>query len=149
MSGVMEVEVERLVPHPVEAVFARYTDHAGWSEWAGVGPVRLVREGAPQRDGVGAVRAFAKVPPLREEVVAFDPPRSMEYRVVAGGFPLADHLGAVRFESAPGGTRVVWRVTARWRLPGTEWLASRALALFFGRLLASLERDLDRSPARG
>ncbi len=52
------IEVERIVDFQPETVFARYTDHAGWSDWAGAGKVTLAREGNPDRNGVGCVRAF-------------------------------------------------------------------------------------------
>ncbi len=98
------VEVDRLFPHPTGRVFQRYTDHVGWSEWAGLGRVRLTREGAPDRNGVGAVRAFSVAPGLREEVTVFEPPAAgassparMEYRVTRGPVPMADHRGEVIF----------------------------------------------------
>ncbi len=138
------VEVQRLFNHPIERVWARYTDHVGWSEWAGMGAVRLEREGAPERDGVGSVRAFAASPGLREEVTVFEPPRHMEYRVIRGAFPLADHHGDVRFEADGSGTRVIWRVSFRSRIPGLGWPVERALTVLFRRMLAGLARDLDR-----
>ena len=42
------ITVERFIDHPIEEVFRRYTDHEGWSEWAGFGKVRLAREGSPE-----------------------------------------------------------------------------------------------------
>jgi uncharacterized protein YndB with AHSA1/START domain len=139
-----DVRVERSFEHPIDAVFDRYTDHVGWSEWAGVGQVRLAREGTPERDGVGCVRAFAVPASLQEEVTAFERPRRMEYRVIRGAFPMTDHRGEVLFAPEGAGTRVTWRVSFRWRLPGTGWLVDRALAAFFRRVLDALARDLDR-----
>ena len=81
-----QVEAVRVFPHPLERVFRRYVDHVGWSEWAGFGPVRLVQEGAPERDGKGAVRAFSWVPGLREEVTL------VNHRVVIHG-ELRDRAG--------------------------------------------------------
>ena len=139
-----QVNVERVIPHPIDKVFARYTDHPGWTDWAGAGPVRLAREGSPHRFGVGAVRSFALVPGLREEVTAFEPPRRMEYRVTQGAFPLADHHGEVLFSPEGDGTRVTWRVSFRSRIPGTGKLLTLGLEALFKRMLASLERDLDK-----
>src|SRR5690349_4997767 len=112
------VVVERFIDHPIEEVFRRYTDHEGWSRWAGFGKVRLVREGRPDRNGVGSVRAFQAAPGLREEVTLFEPPKRMEYRVVRGPVPMRDHLGEVTFEPEGQGTRVVWRVSFRVSVPG-------------------------------
>lgn len=120
------VEVERVIEAPPEVVFARYTDHAGWSRWAGAGKVSLAREGSPDRNGVGCVRAFEAAMGLQEEVIEFDPPRHMAYRVIRGGFPLKDHRGDVRFEPHAGGTRVVWSAEFGSRIP----LSGRPLARF-------------------
>jgi uncharacterized protein YndB with AHSA1/START domain len=140
---VRRVEVERLIPHPLEKVFARYTDHVGWSGWAGLGRVSLVREGTPERDGKGCVRAFSTAPGLREEVTLFEPPRRMEYRIVRGPVPMADHRGEVCFVPEGSGTRVTWRVTFRSRVPGLGFVIERGLGVLFGRILAAFARDLD------
>jgi uncharacterized protein YndB with AHSA1/START domain len=150
MTAGNHIEVERLFPHPVTRVFRRYTDHAGWSDWAGVGRVRLVREGSPDRNGVGSVRAFSAPPSLREEVTVFEPPPAgrgsarMEYRVIQGAFPLADHLGTVTFTPEGEGTRLRWEVSFRSRIPGLGGLIVRGLRVVFDRMLSGLARDLDR-----
>ena len=140
------VELSRHFPHPRSVVFARYTDHESWGDWTGMGRVRLVREGTPHRNGVGAVRAFGGLP-LREEVTGFEEPTRMLYRVSAGGFPVTDHRGEVVFDEAGNGTRVTWRVRFRSRLPGTGLLLERGLHALFRRILSALAKDLDRRPA--
>jgi uncharacterized protein YndB with AHSA1/START domain len=136
------VEVERYIPHPIERVFRRYTDHAGWTEWAGFGRVWLTREGSTERDGVGAVRAFSTAPRLREEVTRFEPPTRMEYRVVRGA-PIRDHHGEVLFASEGSGTRLTWRISFRSSIPGLGWPMERFITVLFRRMLAALARDLD------
>jgi uncharacterized protein YndB with AHSA1/START domain len=142
------VHVEHVFAHPIERVFERYTDHAGWTDWAGLGPVRLAQEGRPERNGVGAVRAFGRVRGLREEVFEFEPPSPagarMVYRVVAGPVPMRDHRGEVTFSREGSGTRLAWTVTFRPALPGVGWIAERGLTVLFGRMLAALDQDLDR-----
>jgi len=133
------VEIERVVEAPPEVAFARYTDHAGWTAWAGVGPVRLVQTGSPQRDGVGSVRAFA--PGLREEVTEFVPPSRMRYRIVRGGFPMKNHRGEVRFEPHARGTRVVWRVEFDSRVPGLGRPVAVFARLLFSRILQRFGRS--------
>jgi uncharacterized protein YndB with AHSA1/START domain len=130
------VEVERIIEAPPEAVFARYTDHAGWSQWAGAGKVSLAREGSPDRNGVGAVRAFESAMGLQEEVIEFDPPRHMAYRVIRGGFPITDHRGDVRFEPHARGTRLVWSVEFASRIPFSAGAIARFLRVVFRVFLA-------------
>ena len=139
-----QIEVRRVFPHPLDRVFNRYTDHAGWSEWAGLGPVRLVQEGSPERDGRGAVRAFSLAAGLREEVTFFEPSTRLEYRICQGGFPLSKHHGEVLFDLQGTATRVIWRVSFESRIPGTGKAIELGLGLLFQRILTRLGRDLDR-----
>ena len=106
------VAVERIFEAPVDRVFARYCDHAGWSDWAGAGRVRLVREGRDERDGVGAVRAFG--PGIQEEVTVYEPPSHLRLET--------------EFEKGNKGRREVWltpegsgtrlRLEQEYSLPG-------------------------------
>jgi uncharacterized protein YndB with AHSA1/START domain len=134
------VEVERIIAAPPETVFARYTDHAGWSDWAGAGKVTLARQGSPDRNGVGCVRAFESAMGLQEEVIEFEPPTHMAYRVVRGGFPIKSHRGDVRFEPHPDGTRIVWTVEFGSRIPFSEGVIARFLRRLFGVMLDRFER---------
>jgi hypothetical protein len=163
---IQHVEVVRVIPHPALTVFHRYADHVGWSDWAGLGPVRLVRAGSPETNGVGSVRAFSVAPGLREEVTVFVPPERIEYRITQGLLPIADHHGMVSFapegrglgqspgshDGSPGGapsstqgTRVTWRTSFRSSIPGLGWPIERGLEAMFRRMLAGLARDLDRA----
>src|SRR4051812_40886100 len=92
------VSVERIIDAPPDKVFARYTDHVGWSDWAKLGRVTLAKTGSPEPNGVGCVRVFHSGIEVREEVVAFDPPRRMAYRLVKGAVGIRNHEGDVAFE---------------------------------------------------
>lgn len=138
----VQVVARRVFRQPVSTVFARFTDNEGWSDWAGLGRVRLVRTGSPERDGVGAVRAFAVSPGLREEIVELERDVRQVYRVTAGALPLRHHRGEVRFEPEGAGTRVTWTVTFD-TLPGLGRVLRVGLRLLFWRILRALARDLD------
>jgi uncharacterized protein YndB with AHSA1/START domain len=135
------VEVRRRIPGTPQDVFAAYTDHVSWSEWAGLGPVRLAREGEPAPNGVGCVRVVGpRIAEAHEEVLSFEPPKRMTYRIVKG-FPLIrDHLGEVEFAPEGGGTLVVWRCRFASRVPGVGGLLRRALERAFARALDGLAR---------
>ncbi|MCC6644688.1 MAG: SRPBCC family protein [Polyangiaceae bacterium] len=139
-----EIVVSRDLSHDPARVWARYTDHEGWSSWAGLGRVRLVRRGAPERDGEGAVRAFSLSPGLREEVVTFERERLMQYRVTRGPLPIDRHLGEVLFEPRGGGVGITWRVSFRALAPGLGGVMERGLSALFARVLGALDRDLAR-----
>ena len=136
-----QVEVERRFSAPPQAVWDVYTDHARWSEWAGFARSWLEVEGRPDRNGSGAVRAFGSGPVRAfEEVLDFEPPKRMTYRLVRGGLPLRDHLGEVVFEPDGDGTRVVWRCRFESKLPGLGGLLRVAVTRVFRQALEGLAR---------
>lgn len=144
MSRVQHVEVERVIHAPPDAVWERYTDHVSWTQWAGMGRVRLAREGVPAPNGVGCVRVITSAGvAVHEEVVSFEPPRRMTYRVLHGGIPIRDHLGEVEFAPCAGGTRVTWRCRFASRVPGLGRAFRWLVTTLFRRALAGLAADLE------
>jgi hypothetical protein len=140
------VEVEAIVEAPVQAVWDLYTDHVSWTRWAGLGTVRLAREGIPSPNGVGCVREISSFGvSVEEEVLSFDAPFRMTYRVVRGGIPMRDHFGEVRFEPHERGTRIVWRCQFESRIPGLGSLFRLMITRLFRNALAGLARE--RFPA--
>ena len=138
-----QVEVTHHFRAPIERVWARYTDHVSWSQWAGLGKVKLAREGVPAPNGVGCVREFAAGGMgLQEEVLSFEPPHRMTYRIARRGWPMADHFGEVSFAPRDGGTDVTWRCRFRSQVPGIGGLMRAGITRTFSRALRGLERDL-------
>jgi len=141
MARVQQVEVEATIPAPRSEVWAVYTDHARWSEWAGVGRSRLVHKGSPDPNGVGAVRALGPGPlAAYEEVLEFEPPVRLVYTVRRGGPPLRNHRGEVIFEDQGNGTHIIWRCRFESRIPGLGSILQRAITGVFRRALAGLAR---------
>jgi len=136
----VEVRVTRQFPHPRERVFDVYTDHWGWSRWAGV-PMKITREGVDDRRGVGLVRVIPGG--YHEEVTRFEPHSEMRYRLFKG-LGIAEHEGIVTFEEADGGTRVEWVVRIRPSIPLTGALLRLGLGAAFSRVLRLLEAELGR-----
>ena len=137
-----KVEVTQTINAPVQAVWDRYTDHVSWTEWAGLGHVQLEREGTPPPNGVGCVRVFsnAGLKLIYEEVLSFEPPRRMTYRIVRGPVPIRNHLGEVVFEPADGGTRITWRCQFDSTIPGLGGLFRTIITRLFRNALVSLAR---------
>jgi len=142
LRAMQHVEVERRFEASPAEVWKIYTDHAGWSRWAGLGRARLATEGSPDRNGVGAVRCFTTGGiSVFEEVLTFEPPKRMTYRVVKGGIPIMrDHLGEVVLEPDGAGTRLIWRCRFDSSVPGLgapmRWMVTR----MFRRALEGLAR---------
>lgn len=136
------VQVERLFNAPRAAVWAKLTDHVGWSDWAGMGKVELEREGKPHRDGTGAIRVIRNMGiRIREEVVSWEPESSMQYRVLSG-IPLRQHQGRVEFTDVDGDkTRVVWSCQFT-TLTGFNGLARMVISSAFSGALKQLDKHL-------
>jgi uncharacterized protein YndB with AHSA1/START domain len=138
------VEVEQVIRAPRQAVWDLYTDHVSWTRWAGMGTVHLEREGVPAPNGVGCVRVISNAGiGVHEEVLEFEAPRRMAYRVIKGGLPMRDHLGEVIFEDHESGTKVIWRCRfqAGLPIPGLGFLFRLLVQRLFARALASLARQ--------
>ena len=132
-----------------EAVWRLVSNGAGWSEWGAWRETHLEREGAPPPDGVGAVRVLAsdrrgldgRRVVVREEVVAYEPPERLEYKLLSG-LPLRDYRGTVELaDAADGGTDITWRSQFDAKVPLTGGL--------FRRGLQKLTQDTAERLARG
>jgi len=135
------VEVVRRFDAPVGRVFERYTDHRGWTDWAGLGRVTLDRTGTPAPNGVGCVRKITTAGvSVYEEVVAFEPDRRMVYRLIRGLVPIRNHEGEVLFEPDGSGTRVTWRCRFDSMIPGLGGIIQRGVSRMFGDVLDRLAR---------
>lgn len=108
-------------------------------DWAGAKEVVLRQEGYPPPNGLGAIRVVrAAGLAIEEEILEFEPPRRLGYRIHAGlPLPLRDYRAQVTLEPASAGTSLVWQASFEPRIPGT------------GRLLAAIVRRLLQRLATG
>ncbi|MBO0678233.1 SRPBCC family protein [Mycolicibacterium sp. S2-37] len=142
----VNIQVERTIAAPPEQVFAWLADpksltaaplvvSAGWTNGSTGG-------------GVGALRTVTATGMwFREEITAFDPPRSYSYRIVRS-VPAFDHDGGtLTFTPSGGGTRVDWTSTythpPRGGGKAMEALSSRLLPWSFRAILARCAHVLE------
>lgn len=133
----MRAVATAVVDAPAEKVWAALADHEAMSSWGPGVTVTLTKEGAAERNGVGAVRRIAgvgPVPAIVEEITRFEPGHALGYKAT-GGVPLKNYRGDVRLTSEGGGTRIEWAITADQRVPVVEKLALKAIATVLLRLL--------------
>lgn len=136
------IELEVHLAAAPRTIWALLADHERMPEWMPVREVVRRRAGAPDPNGVGAVRTIRGGGLVVEErITGWKPPERMEYTLVAGA-PIRDHRGSIELSPEGGGTRLRWRVRFRPLVPGTGWIAERLLARSLRRGLAALREKL-------
>jgi uncharacterized protein YndB with AHSA1/START domain len=133
-----------------EQVWNVLADHEGMSGWAPGLTASLLRTGAGDRNGVGAVRSLAlpgPAPTIVEEVVEFEREKRLAYRAQSG-VPFRGYGGEVELRPAGAGTEISCTILAEERVPVVERLAISGVAK---ALLTLLVRAAKRSggPASG
>jgi uncharacterized protein YndB with AHSA1/START domain len=120
---------------PPQTVFDVLTDHREYAEYTPLRRVELEREGDPPPNGVGAIRVLHAVgPPLREEVVTYEPPTRFAYRLLSGA-PVRDHVGTVTLQPDGDGTRVVYALDTTPKVPLAGGAVMAVVRLSIRRLL--------------
>ncbi|HEY4779755.1 MAG TPA: SRPBCC family protein [Solirubrobacterales bacterium] len=132
-----------------ETVFEVLTDHRRYTEITPLRKAELEREGEPAPNGVGAIRVLGVAgPPLREEVLAYEPGRRFSYKLLSG-LPVRDHVGTVELTPSGAGTRIVYAVRTTPTLPlaGGAFLVGLQFAI--KQLLGGVAKESERRAANG
>lgn len=114
----------------VDDAWAVLADHVGMSSWGPGLKVSLTKTGETDPNGVGAVRRISTplpMPPIVEEVTAFEAPRFLAYRAISG-VPLRDYRGEVELTERDGKTSISYTVHADSRIPLVDQAAVKLLA---------------------
>ena len=141
------IQVERTIAAPPEHVFAWLADPANLI----VAPM-VVRTGWAKDSaapGLGAIRdVVATGMWFREEITAYDPPRSYSYRIVRAVPTFKDHTGTLTFTPSGGGTDVDWTISYTHPIRGggkaMEAVSARLLPWNFTAILAGCAKALER-----
>lgn len=140
---------ERQVAAPAETVFEVLTDHRRYAEITPMRKSTLEREGEPAPNGIGAIRVLTSVgPPLREEVIAYEPCALFSYRLLSGA-PVRDHVGSVALTPNDGGTKVVYAVRTTPTLPLVGGAVVAVVKLAIKQLLDGIHKESERRAANG
>ena len=144
------VHVTRTIPAPAEEVFDLLADHGNYDRFRAINGSKLLREGDPAPNGIGALREI-KVRPLtfEEEVTAYERPSRLDYLIVKLNVPFEHHGGTITLSPEAGATKVDWRSSFTVPTPivgGIEELVWQpVLARGFRRVLEDIERMLARA----
>ncbi|WP_091315665.1 SRPBCC family protein [Amycolatopsis tolypomycina] len=137
---VQRISVRARTAAPADAVYALLRDGASWPRWSPLGSFELVRAGAGEPEGLGAIRLF-KTGGVRsyEKIVALEPGRRFGY-ALERGLPLRDYVAYVDLSPRDGGTDIHWHSTFEPKIPGTGWFYRWFLGSFIRRVAAGLAR---------
>jgi uncharacterized protein YndB with AHSA1/START domain len=139
----------REVEAPPEVVFDVLTDHRRYAEITPMRRSELEREGEPAPNGVGAIRVLHSVgPPLREEVLVYEPPSRFSYRLLSGA-PVRDHVGTVLLTPTDGGTTVTYAVRTMPTLPLVGGAVVAVTRQAIKQLLNGISVEAERRAAVG
>lgn len=133
----MRATATATVKAPVDQVWAILAHHEGMASWGPGMKVSLDREGAADRNGVGAVRrikAPGPAPAIVEEITRFETDGVLGYKAL-GGVPFRNYSGEVTLSPAGDGTRIEWTLTADQRLPVVEKAALKTVVTTLLQLL--------------
>lgn len=138
----------REVGAPPEVVFDVLTDHRRYAEITRMRRSELEREGEPAPNGVGAIRVLhALGPPLREEVLVYEPPRRFSYKLLSGVLPVRDHVGTVELTPDGDATKVVYAVRTTPTLPLAGGAVVAAVRQGIKQLLNGIAAESERRAA--
>ncbi|WP_405164246.1 SRPBCC family protein [Nocardia sp. NBC_01499] len=112
------VIIHRTIAAPIDAVFAALSDASTYTGAPLVLRSTLVNAGIDAPYGLGAIREItAGLAWFREEITAYDPPHSYEYRILRS-IPPTDHKeGRIELRETAEGTELTWTTTFTVRVP--------------------------------
>ena len=146
------VHVTHTIAAPAEDVFDLLADHANYDQFRAINSSKLLREGKPAPNGVGALREI-KVRPLtfEEEITAYERPTRLDYLIVKLNVPFKHDGGTITLSENGGTTLIDWRSTFSVPTPligrAQELVWQPVLARGFRRTLEDIERKLRPSDA--
>lgn len=139
----------REIAAPAETVFEVLTDHRRYSELTPLRKSELEREGEPAPNGLGAIRRLTAVgPPLREEVIAYEPEERFSYKLLSG-LPVRDHVGTVELTPDGGRTKMVYAVRTQPTVPVVGFAVVAVVKQGVKGLIDGIVKESERRAAAG
>lgn len=148
-AAVASFTFTREIAAPPETVFAVLTDHRKYAELTSLRRSELEREGEPAPNGLGAIRKLTAVgPPLREEVIAYEPDERFSYKLISG-LPVRDHIGTVKLTASAGGTEMVYAVRTHPTVPVVGSVVVAVVRQAVKGLVDGVVKESERRAAAG
>ena len=135
------VRISQSFSAPVDTVFAALADHNKLGAVLGA-PVKRIRDGQGDPNGLGSVRRIGPAPVgVQETVTTFEPNQKIGYRISRFGGPVKNHAGEVLFTPKDTGCEVQWTIGFEGRPSVAGPLIAKALEAAIGRGLSKLARQ--------
>jgi ligand-binding SRPBCC domain-containing protein len=132
------IDVSTHIHAPVEKVWEFFANHEGYTVLKGVGKAKLLEEGRDERNGVGAVRLERVLGvTFIENIVTFDAPNRLEYRVKKSTIPIRHDIGTMDFTICGTATDVNWVTRYEVAIPLLAILMEPILTFVFGTVFQS------------
>ena len=145
MADMKTVTVTRTINAPIEKVFDLLADHGNYRKNFGVKGSKLIKEGTPDRNGLGAVRWIdAGIMQFEEKITAYERPRRFDYLIVKCSAPLEHEGGSVRLESVGNATKVTWTSVMRMKVPVIGGLLTAILVKKIGQAFGSMLKQTEQ-----
>lgn len=137
--------VKRTIKAPIEQVFDQLTDLANYEAFPGVRRARFIREGLREKNGVGAIREVdARVFWLQEEILGFDRPNRMDYRIQQSRPGINHESGSMVLKQTDKGVEVTWSSTFSLPLPMISGVAEQVGGKLSELMFATILRHVDK-----
>jgi uncharacterized protein YndB with AHSA1/START domain len=134
---------------PQQVVWDVMTDHVLYEQWTSARRVELERRGDVHPHGAGAVRVFHTGPlKVREEVLEFEPPARMVYRL-ASGLPVRDYRSEMQLERDGDLTVLTWSSSFAPRIPLTGRHFAKLMRGAVDRFAEGIKAEAEERAASG
>ena len=141
------LDFSRTIAAPPETVFEVATDHRAMPGFTRFRAVELEREGEPAPNGLGAIRVLHLIgPPVREEVVAYEPPHRFSYRMLSGA-PVRDHVGVIELTAVEAGTRMSYLLETTPAVPVGGFAVIALMRSIVENIAAGIATESERRAA--
>lgn len=125
------IDVTIRIRAPIERVWELISDHESYTFFKNVSEAKLLKEGTLEKNGLGAVRKVRVLGvTFVEDIVAFDPPKCLEYRVKKCTLPIRHEIGCMTLANRGEGTDIHWVTRFETPIP------------LVGRILAPILRGI-------
>lgn len=139
------IVVKMTLKAPIEKIFDLLADHANYHLLPGVKHSLLVRNGKPNKNGVGAIREITAGPAwFREEITAYTRPTRMDYLITDSRPPLEHRGGSIRLTKEADGTAVTWTSPMRVKIPLIGGLLTPLMARQVEKGIRAMLLDIER-----